>query len=197
MIKKLLTLAFLLLAGIAVYAQNNDKFAINLSGDVNVPSGSDARPGPGLTLKAEVPLAPDLKLTFSAGYLTSYFSRRLYEPPVVEYNSPSEFNINTPNPALYPTGPVNGGPYEFVPVMVGFRLFYFKSLYVDGQAGEAFKANVTNNSFIYGGNLGWLLKFSAHNALDISAGYSNGYKLQDTGDKISEVSFRLGYRFQF
>jgi hypothetical protein len=183
----------LVLSCIIAQAQTTNTVALSISGNVNLPS-SNGVPGPGFTLKAEVPLIPNLKLTVSAGYLTNSFGTRLYAPspgPVLF------LNINTPNPPAEPTGPVNTGPYEFIPVQAGLRFYYLKSLYVSAEAGEAFKANVTDNSFVYGGSMGWLLKFNPHHALDISVSYSNGYKLQDYGEKVGEVVLGLGYRYQF
>jgi len=195
MLKKFLTLFILVLAGIIAHAQTANKVALSISGDVDFGS-SNADGGPGFTLKVELPLATKLKLTVSAGYLSNTFPKRMYDLPAVLYTG-TYYNINTPNPPAEPTGPANSGPYEFIPVKAGLRYYYFKSLYVDAEAGEAFKANVTGNSFVYGGNLGGLVRFDQHNALDISAGYSNGYHLQDYNEKIGEYTLRLGYRYQF
>lgn len=196
MTKKFLTLFILVLAGIMAHAQTTSKVALSASTGIDLPS-SGGTPGPEFTLKAEVPLVTNLKLTVSAGYLVNSFGRRVYAATPVLYTG-TYYNINTPTtPPAEPTGPANSGPYEFIPVKAGLRYYYFKYLYVDAEAGDAFKANVTDNSFIYGGNLGGLASFSKHSALDISVGYSNGYHLQDTNTKIGEVSFRIGYRYQF
>jgi hypothetical protein len=196
MTKKFFTLLFIVLSGLIAKAQTTNKVALSISGNIDLPT-SDAVPGPGFTLKAEVPLVSNLKLTLSAGYITNFFGNRSYTPAVL-YTAPTFLNINSPTPYNFPTGPVNSGPYKFIPVKAGLQYYYFKSLYVNAEAGESFKANVTNNSFVYGVSLGWLAKFNPHNALDISAGFSNGYKLQDyDGEKIGEISLRLGYRYQF
>ena len=53
----------------------------------------------------------------------------------------------------------NKGPYKFIPLKAGLR-YYIKYFYLQGEAGESFKANVTANSFIYGGALGGLIPFN-------------------------------------
>jgi hypothetical protein len=164
--------------------QNPDKVALSLGFDLFCPQ-DNAIPGPGFSARAELPLMPQLKFTLSASYFVNYYGPRLYE------------SANPPSGPHVPTGPVNSGPYKFVPVQAGLRYYYFRTFYLEGEAGEAFKANVTDNSFIYGGTVGGLIRFNPHNAIDLGIGYSNGYKYQDYSEKTFEAILRIAYRYQF
>jgi hypothetical protein len=174
-------MAFVLLSVFA-RAQYGNKIAISVGGGAMF-SSENSIGGPGFSADAELPLAAQLRLIFSAGYFVNYFGRRLYDTSTI-----------------YPPVPCDAcgikGPYEFIPLKAGLR-YYMKQFYVQGQAGEALEANVTRNSFIYGGTLGGLIKFNSHNFLDIGFGYEHGYKFADYNEAVSEAAIRLAYRYQF
>lgn len=190
MIKKLLVVLALVLTCAIARAQTSNKIAISVSGDGGI-STDNSIGGPGFTVKAELPLVNRLNFTISAAFFLNYYGTRYYdaaEPPVCS---------TCIVPVHPPTGPVNDGPYEFIPIKAGLRYYYFRHLYFEGEAGEAIAANATTSTFVYGGNLGGLVRVSRHSSTDIGIGYSYGYKQQDYNEKVGELYFKIGYRFQF
>jgi hypothetical protein len=181
-------LALVLMSAFA-RAQTSDKIAVSLGIDANFTSENSIG-GPGFLGRVELPLMPRLKFTFSAGYFVNYFGTRYY----LSYMTALCQTCTPPNE---PTGPANRGPYEFIPLKAGLRYYYLGHLYLEGEIGEAFKANLTNNSFIYGGAFGALIAFNRHNSLDLGLAYSRGYQFADYDETIYELSIRLAYRYQF
>jgi len=143
---------------------------------------------PGFSAKMELPIVSRLNFMFSAGYFVNYFGTRIY--------------LDT-SPAICPTcsfpteNPINQGPYEFIPLKAGLRYYYFRHFYIDGVFGEAIKANVTDNSFVYGGEIGGLIPFNRHNSLDINIGIENGYKFEYYQPAVYELAIRIAYGYQF
>ena len=132
MTKKTLIVLALVFTGIIARAQAPDKIAVSLSVDANFPSENSIG-GPGFTAKIELPLMSRLNLTLSAAYVVNYYGTRYYDaaqPPV----------CSTCTVPHEPEGPVNGGPYKFVPLKAGLRYYYLKHFYFEGEAGEAIKA---------------------------------------------------------
>jgi hypothetical protein len=183
--KNILAVVAFVLIRVLASAQSGNKIAVSLGGGAMF-SSENSIGGPGLSADAELPLAAQLRLIFSAGYFVNYFGTRLYDTSTIYPPVPCDAcGINA-----------NKGPYEFIPLKAGLR-YYMKQFYVQGEAGEALEANVTRNSFIYGGTLGGLIKFNSHNFLDIGFGYEHGYKFADYNETVSEAALRLAYRYQF
>ena len=183
MTKRILPGIILVFISMFAMAQSGEKIAFSANVDVAVPSYNSI--GPGFTLRAELPVASRLKVTFSAGFFTN-FGRLLY------YDMPA----NCPGCTI-PPGRANDAPYEFVPLKAGLRYYYLKYFYFEGNSGVSFNANQTVTSFVYGGSAGALIPFNRHNSLDIGLGFESGYKLADYNEIINELAIRLGYRYQF
>jgi hypothetical protein len=182
--KRILVLLTFIMAGLTAVAQTENKVALSLGVEASFAS-QNAIGGPGFSAKMELPLTTQLKFTVSAGYLVNYYGTRYISPSMTAYCPTC--NI--------PTGPINSGPYEFIPVKAGFR-YYFKHLYLDGIAGDALAANMTAGSFIYGGAFGGLIPFNHRNALDLNIGFERGYKFLDYSQTIDEIALRIAYRFR-
>jgi len=137
--------------------------------------------------KAELSVLPKLKLIFSAGYSAFIPQDRNYNiiNPVCDGCTVMLTHVSTPL-------------YKFIPVKAGLRYYFLKYLYLNGDAGAAFKANYeTNTSFIYGFGLGTLIPFNAHNSLDFGLNFESGYKTVDYNNAESQLGFNLAYRYQF
>ena len=183
--KKILVILTFFLAGLTAMAQSENKIALSLGVEASFAS-QNAIGGPGFSANMELPLIPQLKFTLSAGYLVNYYATRYIAPDVTAYCATC--NI--------PSGAVNGGPYEFIPLKAGFRYYYSRHLYLDAIAGDALAANMTAGSFIYGGALGALVPFNRRNALDFSFGFERGYKYLDYSATIDEIALRIAYRYR-
>ncbi len=166
-------------------AQTENKVALSLDAEASFVS-RHAIGGPGFSAKMELPLTPQLKFTLSAGYLVNYYGTRYIAPDVTAYCPTC--NI--------PSGPVNSGPYEFIPLKAGVRYYYSRHLYLDAVAGDALAANMTAGSFIYGGALGALVPFNRRNALDFSFAFERGYKYLDYSATIYEIALKIAYRYR-
>ena len=159
--------------------------AVSLGTNVDFPF-KNYQANVGFVVKAELPLLPNLKLDFSAGYSALIPDNRIY------LTDPASCDACTINNTM------SQSSYHFIPMKAGLRYYYIKHFYIDGGAGAAFKANnVATTSFIYGFGLGSLIPFNAHNALDFGLNFESGYKTIDYNNSESQLGFNLAYRYQF
>jgi hypothetical protein len=141
--------------------------------------------GVGGSVKVELPVATSLHLTGSAGYMYYPTNEHFY------------FLGTTANLTPYTTENDNQPPsYKFIPLKAGLQYYYAKYFYLAGDAGAAIKANpAALTSFIYSGGLGALIPFNEHNGLNIDVRYERGFKIVDYPSAMSQIVFRLAYRF--
>jgi hypothetical protein len=184
--KAFLCLLFINFAAFTLVKAQSSKPAFSLGTDVGFPF-KNYKANIDFGAKAELPLLPNLKLDFSAGYSSLIPDNRVYatEPAICEGCVINNSTHSEPS-------------YHFIPVKAGLRYYYAGHFYVDGDAGAAFKANdIANTSFIYGFGLGTLIPFNAHNGLDFGLNFESGYKTIDYNNPQSQLGFNLAYRYQF
>jgi hypothetical protein len=170
-----------------VKAQSDNKPAFSLGTNVGF-AFENYQTNVNFGAKAELPLLPNLKLNFSAGYSILIPTSRMYTNAIVPVCDGCTISTNR----------ASDPSYHFIPVKVGLRYYYLWHLYIDGDAGAAFKTNyVANTSFIYGFGFGSLIPFNAHNALDFGLNFETGYKTIDYNTAESQLGISLAYRYQF
>jgi len=144
--------------------------------------------GFGGSIKIEAPVTLTLHFTGSAGY--------------VDYPTNAHYLYALPAESPTPGFPMGGGAqppsFKFVPVKAGLQYYYDQYLYLSGEAGAAFGANtVSTTSFIYSGGLGAIIPFNTHSGLDVSARYERGFLSSNYDSPMSQVGFRVAYKFGF
>ena len=191
--KKTLSVLAFLLIGVLARAQSGNKTSISFGAEFAIPlntisdygSVRDAyKDGVGGSVKVELPISSTMHFTGSAGYVYYPNQMRLLYLPTPE-------PIGTGASAVPP-------PFKFIPVKAGLQYYYDKYFYISGEAGAAFGANYASiTSFIYSGGLGAVIPFNLHSRLDIGARYERGYEATYYDSPMSQVGFRLAYKYQF
>lgn len=185
----LAALAFLFIITIAK-AQSGNKISYSIGPEFAIPFNTTSydygsardyyQDGIGGSAKIEAPITVDLHFTGSAGY--------------VDYPS-NEHLLYLPVSSGGPSEGVQPPPYKFIPVKAGLRYYYGQYLYVSGEAGAAFGANlVSTTSFIYSGGLGAIIPFNKHSGLDIGARYERGFLSSGYDSPMSQLAIRVAYR---
>lgn len=126
----------------------------------------------GVSLKLEVPFRnPRAFLTISAAY--SNFSTK-----------------NTPATDTLQSG-------HFIPLMIGFKYFVAKHVFLEGDIGDSYNINQTyfgyQNAFAFSPVIGVSIPLNKPNTfVDISAYYQS--RLSDAGN-INQAAIRVAYKF--
>ncbi|MGZ3763846.1 MAG: hypothetical protein ACXVB0_16325 [Mucilaginibacter sp.] len=180
-------------------AQSGNKISISIGPELGIPLNTNNssygnvryfyQDGNGGSVKVEWPVTSALHLTGAAGF--AYYptnAHYLYVYPVAAASPFASTNGVLPQPP----------PYKFIPVKAGLQYYYDKCLYLSGEAGGAIKANSASmNSFIYSAGLGAVIPFDPHNGLDIGIRYERGFEITDYPSPMSQVAFRLAYKYSF
>ncbi len=175
-------------------AQAGNKISYSLGPELAIPFNTTSsttgsardyyQDGIGGSAKIEVSITVTLHFTGSAGFVDYPTNAHyLYFLPVA-YGTQS---VGTQPP-----------PFKFIPVKAGLQYYYDQYLYISGEAGAAFGANlVSTTSFIYSGGLGAAIPFNVHSGLDISARYERGFLAPSYDSPMSQLGIRLAYKFGF
>ena len=181
-----------------VKAQSTDKIYLSLGPEFGIPVNTVSDPyyntrgiykdGFGGSFKLELPVLPQLHVTITAGYMSFKAATRYVAYPGA-----------APGPYLLGgIATINGPPYEYIPLKAGLRYYMVRHFYIEGEAGDAIKANsVTTSQFIYAGGLGGIIPIQKRSSIDIGVRFERGFKSVDYNYSMGEVDFRVAYRYQF
>jgi len=197
--RKLLTVLALIFISALVRAQSGNKIAISLGPELDIPFNTanangqsikdTYKDGIGGSLKIELPITAALHFTGSAGYIYYRSDHRYIFPNYDPYPGPSGVANN--NITIAP-------PYKFIPLKAGLQYYFVKYLYINGEVGDAIKANSQAiNSFIYSGGAGVAIPFNPHQGLDLGILYEHGFKNKDYDSAMGQLALRVAYKYRF
>ncbi|MBS1521252.1 MAG: hypothetical protein JST50_09655 [Bacteroidetes bacterium] len=197
---KRIILAAILLCLVSFFAkaQSGNKVMLSLGPEVNFPFNTgtndlgDTRQhyndGIGGTLKAEFPAFSTLHITVSAGYM-HYISNEHY----------SLLDQTAYYPGYVPpTSAPKTPPFLYLPIKAGLQYYYSRYMYINAEAGEAFKLNSgSKNSFVYSGGLGGIFPINAKSGIDLVFKYERGYETIAYPVPISQIGIDVAYKRSF
>lgn len=128
--------------------------------------------GVGGSAKLNIPVATNIDISLSAGYMA--FSQK------ASLNTPSEVSIDK-------------GSFTFIPFKGGVRFRLNKGFYVEPQAGYTqtkIKDQEGAGYFTYAGNIGYLIS----RAIDIAVRYES---VSRTGGNLNFAGLRIAYNLPF
>lgn len=200
MIKKPIRVTLILLLAVfsfAAKAQQGKQTSLGIGTEVIVPirgsyngSNFDPHTSFGINLKLEKPITSALHFTVGTG-VTFLEADRQY------------LNFYAPAASFLPSD-INSGydkahnVYVYLPVTAGLKYYLVKYLYVNAEAGGAFKASSrSSTSFLYLGGAGAVVPIGAHHGLDFGVQFERSYKNIDYGRPMSQLGFHAAYKYRF
>jgi hypothetical protein len=138
-------------------------------------------------------LSPANALYSTTTSLSFKFELPFRDPKAFFIISAAYTNYNTKNTAA--TDTMQNGHY--LPLMIGFKYFVAKHVFVEGEIGDSYNLNTTyfgyQNAFAFSPAVGVSIPLNKPNtAVDISAYYQS--RLSDSGN-INEAAIRVAYKF--
>lgn len=164
--KKLLLL-FLPFFYIGANAQTFNTKAFSVGLEVGIPSQSVYNVGLGGSGKAEVPVASNVSLSFTAGYTSFYYKKSLIGSSV------------TPDAG------------RFFPLKAGVKYYFSEGFYAEGEAGSVIETNYNkDNLFAFSIGPGFVIATGKHTGVDMGFRYENWSR-----GRLRQTALRVAYRF--
>ncbi len=172
--KFLLSLVLLTVTVICSFGQTATPPKLSIGPDLGIPVGDANTVYSGVigaSLKLELPVTPSsFNVTITSGF--------------------SDFMVKN----MYNSYILNG---TYIPVELGGRFFFDKTVYFEGDLGASFNVNSNYTgpkaAFIYAPMLGLTLPANnAKSSIDVALRYEGR---SETGGTISQVALRVAYRF--